>query len=213
MALWLAGRLAWALVSGASPAIVDSGVHRIVGTGGSLVTTLCFVSPLAFFGALFANVPARAHARWVRWLTDGGAWRSVSPGELPASNPRVSSRAIRTFRQTSILFLYVAWILNTQWIQTLQADTPLSLSVTTLVRLLLLPSLLALVYYHERFLFFDVLIEQGVVAGLVALCVTVTGFMVSAAIGFPSDGSWLAPTCVVATLLFMTSATAMQRAY
>jgi signal transduction histidine kinase len=212
LALWLAGRLAWALVGGASPDVVNSGVERIVGTSGSLVTTLCFISPLAFFSALFANVPNQQHARWVRWLTEGGVWRSVSPVEAPLSTPRVSSRAIRTFRQTSILFLYGAWLLNTQWIQQLQVETSLSLSVTTLVRLLLLPSLLALVYYHERFLFFDVLIKRGMVAGLVALGVTVTVFEVSAAIGPAIDGAWLAPTCVVATLVFIASASAMQRA-
>jgi signal transduction histidine kinase len=172
---------------------------------------LCFISPLAFFSALFANVPTQQHARWVRWLTEGGVWRSVSPVEAPLSTPRVSSRAIRTFRQTSILFLYGAWLLNTQWIQQLQVETSLSLSVTTLVRLLLLPSLLALVYYHERFLFFDVLIKRGMVAGLVALGVTVTVFEVSAAIGPAIDGAWLAPTCVVATLVFIASASAMRR--
>jgi hypothetical protein len=210
--MWPAGRLAWALVSGASPDMVNSGVDRIVGTGGSLVTTLCFMGPFAFFSALFANVPTQQHAPWVRWLTEGGVWRSVSPVEVPASNPRVSSRAIRTFRQTSILFLYVAWILNTPWIQTLRVETPLSLSVTTLVRLSLLPSLLALVYYHERFLFFDVLIKRGVVAGLVALGVTVTVFEVSATRGLPTDGAWLALGCVVATLFVIASASAMQRA-
>ena len=210
LALSLAGRLAWALVSGASPAVVDSEVHRILGSGGSLVTTLCFISPLAFFSALFANVPTQQHARWVRWLTEGGVWRSVSPVDVPVSTPHVSSGAIRTFRQTSILFLYVAWILNTQWIQT-QVETSLTLSVTTLVRLLLLPSLLALVYYHERFLFFDVLIKRGVVAGLVAIGVTVTVFEGSAAIGHSTDGAWLAPTCVAATIFFIASACAIRR--
>ena len=212
LALWLAGRLAWALVSGASPDMVDSGVHRIVGTGGSLVTTLCFISPLAFFGALFANVPARA-TRAVGPVADRGRSLAVrfasrvacvEPTRLVSRDPHLSTDV----DPVSVCGLDPQHAVDSA----LQVETPLSLSVTTLVRLLLLPSLLALVYYHERFLFFDVLIKRGVVAGLVAFGVTVTVFEVSAAIGPPTDGAWLAPTCVVATLVFIASASAMQRA-
>lgn len=211
LAWWLAGRLTWALVSGAEPSVLDVEIRDIVGHGGRLATVLCFAAPFAFLGSLFANVPAHSHARWLRWLKEGDTWTAVAP-DTDRSDPRASSRATRTFRQLSLLFLWMGgFALSGQWASDLQATTPAALGVATVLRLLLFPSLLALVYYHARWVFFDVLVKRGVVAGLVAVSVTAAAYVLAAPMLVPDAGPWLAMGPVAATLLLLGSAGAIHR--
>jgi len=207
------GRLLWSLVVGQDTDLLATDVQRIVGRTGSLVTLCCFAVPISFFDALFAAVPTLQRARWVRWLTEGGSWQAVAHRETAGSDLQPSPRATRRFRRAALLFLYVAWALNMPVVQDLQGSSSLAIVLPVLMRLSLLPSLLALVYYHARFVFFHTFVTRGAVAGLVAVGVTTTVFLVEALAEWSTHGTWLAAISVATTMLLLTSGRVIHRAH
>ena len=206
------GRLLWTLVVNQGSEVVAAEVRRIVGHAGSIATKACFALPISCFDALFAKVPTPQHARWVRWLTEGGTWQTVAHRDDVGADVRPSSRATRRFRRAALLFLFVAWALSMQWMHDLQRWPSLALGLPVVLRVFLLPSLLALVYYQARFVFFDVLVTRGIVAGLVAVGVTATAFLLDSVTRWPLQQAWLAEMSVATTILLVTSGRAIHGA-
>jgi signal transduction histidine kinase len=210
LALWMGGRLAVTLIVGA-PDVVERRVDLIVGIPGGILTMVCFTSPLGFLGGLFEQPPTRGGPRWVRWLTGGWAWQDELPRNQASSTAIDRGTTTHRTRLAFFGFLWLAWVASSPALRFSPVWTPLSLSVSVILHVLLLPSLLALVYYVAPFLFFDVLIKRGLLWSALALLVTIPAFSVVGVL-LPSNARpFVGLACVGGTLLVGASATVMER--
>jgi signal transduction histidine kinase len=197
--LWRTGRLLWMLLSGASAADVESSVDSLVGGGGSVATVLCFTGPLALLSRLFGHVPTRGLPRSIRWLQGHGTSSPTESAVTISPRPVLPATTQQPILVLSLGVLWVAFVTST--VYTSATWTSLSLGSIVLLRLLLLPTLLGLVYYHARFLFFDVLIKQGVLWGTLAMLVTAVAFGTAPLVLSLGTGSASALVSVTAILL------------
>jgi signal transduction histidine kinase len=200
LTLWMSGRLAWSLMTGASAPVVESRINGMVGVAGSVVTVLCFTGPLGFLSGLFEQLPTQRGARPTHLLqgTKSELNASVDSTQAIVSLRPTTTRPIRVI---SFGVLWIAYVIGTPWLHGSPTWTPLSVGGFAGLRILLLPSLLGLVYYHARFVFFDVLVKQGVVWGSLALILTVLTFGAASAVLSHEVGAAIGLVCVGATLL------------
>jgi hypothetical protein len=207
-ALWMAGRLLWNLFTGAPVTDVESSVDGIVGSAGSVATVMCFTGPVVLLSRLFEQMPSLEVAQSTRWL-QGNETRVRTNSKVMTSSRRALPATTRTMWLLSLGVLWLALVINTPWLHTSEMWTPLALGTFVILRLVLFPSLLGLVYYHERFLFFDVLVKRGVLWGTVSILVTVVVFT-TAPVVEPDTGS-LPLVSVGAVLLISGSVRLMDR--
>ena len=210
-AIWMGGHLASTLITGAGPDAVERRINLIVGIPGGFLTLVSFAGPLGFLGGLFEQVPMRRGLQSIRWLTGSGAWQDAASPDHVTSTDVVRPSTSNKIRLLSFTFLLVAWVASSPSFRLSPMWTPLSLSGSVVLQMLLLPSLLALVYYVAPFLFFDVLVKRGLVWSALALLVAVLAFAVARPL-LPRDTTpFLGLACVGATLFIGASATLLER--
>jgi signal transduction histidine kinase len=208
-ALWVSTRLVWSLISNANSEIVDARIENTVSVLSSAVASL--IVPLAYLSGMLYELPTRRGPVWLLRPKRAASWpvaeddtRTEDDAEMPATY------AIRVIAGA---FVLTACVLSGRWWSSDRAWTAWSLAGFTTLRLLLLPSLLAFVYFHARFLFFDVLVKRGVVLLVLAGLLTITVFGVGMVMTpLPVEVlPWLGLSSVLATLVVSSSTIATQR--
>lgn len=132
---------------------------------------LWIIAPQVLLGFLRERVPAAERTGFVEWLgqsPDSGiislGITAVQPPEVqvPSSLPARDFKAIAGVLATGILLAILALAhVGQKW-------TTLGLGVALVARLLLLPSLLGIIYYQTRFIYFDVVLKRAVLMAALA---------------------------------------------
>jgi signal transduction histidine kinase len=209
MAIWMTTRLAWSLLIDTNPAAIET---RITGTvtmlGGAVVS---LTAPLACLSAVLNELPTRGGPAWLLRLKRATSWPAVvddTPAADTASPTTITTYMIRLL---AAAFLFTACVLSGGWWSFDRPWTPWSLAGVITLRLLLLPSLLALVYFHARFVFFDVLVKRGIVllvlAGLLTATLFGIGIMTLSVDALP----WLGPASLLSVVVASSSTMATGR--
>ena len=154
--------------------IVEARIEDTVFVLGSLVSSL--TAPLAFLGGLLHELPTRGGPAWLLRLKRATSWPPAVDDTPTASAEMPTTVTTYTIRVIAGAFILTACVLSGSWWSFDRAWTAWSLAGFITLRLLLLPSLLAFVYVHARFLFFDVLVKRGVVLLVLAGLLTITVF-------------------------------------
>jgi signal transduction histidine kinase len=205
LALWVSTRLAWSLLVGTNPEVIDARIADTVSVLGSALVSL--TAPLAFLSALLNELPTRGGPAWLLRLKGAASWPAVVDETPGASAEMPSTATTFMIRVTAAGFVLIACLLSGRWWSLDRAWTAWSLGAFITLRLMLLPSLLALVYFHARFLFFDVLVKRGLVLLVLAGLLTFSLFGVGLGLAtLPIDAlPWLGLASVLATLVVSSS--------
>jgi signal transduction histidine kinase len=210
-AIWMSTRLAWSLIIDANPAVVDGRIQGTVSVLGTALVSL--TGPLAYLGGLLHELPTRGGPAWLLRLKRATSW-PAAVDDTPATSAEMPT-TVTTYmiRLAAGAFVLTACLLSGRWWSFDRAWTAWPLVAFITLRLLLLPSLLALVYFHARFLFFDVLVKRGVVLLVLAGLLTITVFGVGMVLAtLPVEAfPWLGLASVLATLVVSSSTIAIRR--
>jgi signal transduction histidine kinase len=211
LSVWLGGRLVVALLDGAAPDLIEGQVHAIVGSFGGGLAALCFMGPMGCLGTMFQHLPTRGGPRWTRWLSGG-----EGSHDRPSPRPRSSTDAARATRMHrlrlfALVFLWGAWCVSTPTLRFSSVWTPLSVGGAVVLRVLLLPGLLAFVHEVAPFLFFDVLVKRGVTWTAFAALVTMSTFTLAGPLMPDHANPLLGLACVGGTLLVGASVSLVDR--
>jgi len=170
VSVWMGVRLTWAVATGASGATAQWNAGFPMSIAG-MILSFCFPGALFLLARTFTQLPTR-NPRWTpRWLNGG---RPPWPATLVSANV-VSIEASKATRLITFVYVWISSLVVLPWVRGLWSDGAL-----VVIRILLLPGLLASVYYQARFLFFDVLLKVGIAWTLLALLVTTAIFTVGA---------------------------------
>ena len=211
LAVWVSTRLAWSILVGTNPEVIDAKVADTVRVLGFALVSL--TAPLAFLSALLNELPTHGGPAWLFRLKQATSW-PTQVNETPRASAEMPS-TVTTFmiRVTAAAFVLMACLLSGRWWSHDDAWTAWSLGAFITLRLMLLPSLLVLVYFHARFLFFDVLVKRGLVLLVLAGLLTTTLFGMAIALGtVPVQAlPWLGLASIVATIVVSSSTIAIRR--
>lgn len=189
--------LVWTLVDGDAP-LLASRLETIEGFQSGLLM-LCFLAPLGLLRALFEQAPGHGKPQWPRWVISRWGSAAMRASADDADIEPEGSRA-HHLRRLAFVFLMVGWLATSPWVLRALGSTSWSVAGAAILRLLLLPSLLAFVHHYSPFVFFDVLIKRGVIWSALALVVTTVLFFGFEAL--PADAqTWLPLASVGITLL------------
>jgi signal transduction histidine kinase len=212
LSLWLGGRLVVALLGGATADLVESHVNAIVDPVGANLAALCFVGPTGCLGMMFQQLSIRGDPRRTHWSIGGTPGRDGTSAPISSSDPAHSTRTHR-LRLFALAFLWAAWIVSSPTVRFSPVWTSLSVGGVFVLRVLLLPGLLAFVHEVAPFLFFDVLIKRGVTWTAFALLVTIPAFAVAGPLMSDPATPLLGFACVGGTLLVGASASLVERSH
>lgn len=189
MVTWTSTRLAWSLLVDATPAVVEA---RIAGTLTALGMAVGgLTAPLAYLSAQLNELPTRGGPAWLLRLKRATSWPAVADKTTTARAEIPTTVTTFIVRVVAVAFLFTACVLSGGWWSLGGEWTAWSLAGAITLRLLLLPSLLALVYVHARFVFFDVLVKRGIVLLVLAGLLTTTLFGIGM-VTLPDDAlPWL----------------------
>ena len=169
MAIYFVGRCVIDLVSGTAPTVIQTGLARamnMLGHGNALF----FLPAIWLINKLRDRLSEQDRVGW-EFALSALSWQPRAP-EI-STVPTADFKTLKTVAITPMLLIVVLSISSAPW-------TRWTLGLETLLRILLLPSLMGLVFLQTRYLFFDTVLKRGIL------------FVVSAAVMIPACSFFLA---------------------
>ena len=198
------------MMAGQGPDILQTRLRHLM--SDAVPSALFLVSPNIAFTALYARLPAHERSRWIRWLSGPRhTWR-LPDGEDDPSGAHGTSGARHDVRGLLMIYGTAALLVGTtilpgRW----QEWMPGGLTLWVVLHLLLLPSVVGVLYYEARFLFFDVVVKRGLLYLSLVTVMATTWYVVARAV-LPVGGAEAAWVSIAATLCVWGAAMPVARA-